>query len=91
MTLTAAAYKVLAGAESGVLENMDEPLRTLNALLQENAAQGDLSSALAILNEARKAAYAHRRQIVVSLEQLQRTAVYGQQTSKTSSSWQFSG
>ena len=91
MTLTSAAQKILEGAQSGVLDNIDAPIQELHSLLTKPYIREDLSTALKILNDARNAAYAHRRHIAMNLQQLEQSATYTTSQPKAQVSWQLSG
>ena len=91
MTLTLAAQKILTGAQSGVPDSLDAPLRELNALLSGTFTNADLCTAIKIMNEAREAVYAQRHRIVLNLQQLERSALYGYTSPRASTSWQISG
>ena len=90
MTLTTAALNVLAVMQSGVLENAGQPIAELDALLKTPLPANDLRMAKSILDDARKAAYAHRFNIIRALQQLERTNLYTDATSRERASWEFS-
>ena len=60
-----------------------------NRLLNDGFEKGDLLSAMNIMNQAREAAYAHRRHIVTGIQQLERSAHYASQMT-SQASWQLS-
>lgn len=91
MTLTEAALNVLSATHSGVLENMEQPLSELDMLLASAMTSTELSSAKSILEDARKAAYTHRSQIVRSLQTLERSNLYTGSSPGLVTSWEMSG
>lgn len=76
MTLTTAALNVLTVMQSGALEDIENPIAELDALLQSQLPQGDLNQARSILDDARKAAYTQRSKIIRALQQLEQTTSF---------------